>query len=126
MRFLQLSVVLLAATTAPAVALAHFDVVPYEQSGKLATGGYDDGTGALVIATRVFGFDFGEVVSNPYVIGDPGFNNGSGFAAGVFPNDGALPAGFTLGFDVLTNLKYWDGSGPVSFTDCAGRRLFGT
>jgi hypothetical protein len=114
MRFCTLT--LLAILFAAAAAHAHDDVVPYGFGGKLVTGGHDDGLGTDTIETRVFGYDFGEEPSDPYFIGDPGFNNGA-FAIGVFPNNGLLPTGFTLGFDVVTNLQYWDGAGSVSFLD---------
>jgi len=109
------SSLLAAATTAS----AHDDVVPYALAGKIVTGGHDDGTLTDTIATRVFGFDFGEEPSDPYFIGDPGFNNG-GFSIGMFPNNGLLPAGFTLGFDVVTNLQYWNGAGSVDFLAAPG------
>lgn len=109
---LALTMILAAATAA--AARAHDDVVPYAFNGKLVTGGHDDGTLTDTLEMRVYGFDFGEEPSDPYFIGDPGFNNGA-FAIGVFPNNGLLPAGFTLGFDVVTNLQYWDGAGGVSF-----------
>ena len=92
----------------------HFDVVPYADGGKLLTGGRDDSTLATVTELRVFGYEFGEEPSDPYFIGDPGFNNGA-FAIGVFPNDGLLPTGQTLRFDLITNLEYWDGTGGVNF-----------
>jgi hypothetical protein len=100
-------------------AQAHDDVVPYELGGKIATGGHDDVLGTDNVEQRVFAFDFGEDPFDPYFIGDPGFNNGS-FAIGVYPNNGLLPTGFTLGFDVLTNLQYWDGAGGVAFAAAPG------
>jgi len=112
MRALSFGLILL--MVGAATAQAHDDVVPYALGGKIVTGGHDDGTGVDTIAKQVFGFDFGEEPSDPYFIGDPGFNNGA-FAVGIFPGDGLLPAGFTLGFNVLTNLGYWDGTGSVSF-----------
>jgi hypothetical protein len=105
---------LLAALAGATAARAHDDVVPYAFAGKLLAGGHDDVGGTNTIEARVFGYDFGEDPFDPYLIGDPGFNNGS-VAIGVFPNDGLLPTGFTLGFDVFTNLQYWDGLGGVSF-----------
>jgi hypothetical protein len=105
---------LLFIVAAPSLALAHFDVVAYEDNGKIATGGHDDGTNEDIVSTRVFGYDFGEEPGDPYFIGDPGFNNGA-FAIGVFPNNGLLPASKTLGFNVTTNLLYWDGTGSVAF-----------
>jgi hypothetical protein len=93
----------------------HFDIAPYAAGGKVMTGGHDDGTLENAVELQVFGFDFGEEPSDPYFIGDPGFNNG-GFAIGVFPNDGLLPTGQTLSFNLTTNLEYWDGTGAVNFS----------
>jgi hypothetical protein len=101
---------------AAAARAQHADVVPYAFNGKIVTGSHNDTTLEDNLELRVFGYDFGEEPSDPYFIGDPGFNNGA-FAIGVFPNNGLLPAGFTLGFDVVTNLQYWDGVGGVSFSD---------
>jgi hypothetical protein len=104
-----------ALVTATAVmASAHDDIVPYAVGNKIYTGGHDDVTASNTVAERVFGFDFGEDPLDPYNIGDPGFNNGA-FGVGVFPNNGLLPANFTLGFNVLTNLEYWDGTGAIAF-----------
>jgi hypothetical protein len=105
---------LLIAATGVAGAWAHEDVVPYELNGKIVTGGHDDVLAADHVTERVFGYDFGEDPSDRYFIGDPGFNNGA-FGVGVYPNNGLLPANFTLGFDVVTNLQYWAGTGGVSF-----------
>lgn len=106
--------VILAALTMAQAAVAHDDVVPYELNGQIGTGGHDDLLGIDTVVARVFGYDFGEDPFDPNIIGDPGFNNGS-FGIGVFPNDGLLPANFTLGIDVLTDLQFWDGVGGVSF-----------
>lgn len=92
--------------------------MPYALGGKIVTGGHDDVLGTDNITQHVFGYDFNEDPMFPYTIGDPGFNNGT-FAIGVYPNDGLLPANFTLGIDVLTNLRYWDGTGAVSFGPAA-------
>lgn len=115
MRFLHLSFALLIAIAGAASALAHEDVLPYALGGKIVTGGHDDVLGTDNITQQVFGYDFGEDPLDPYFIGDPGFNNGA-FAIGVYPNDGLLPANFTLGFNVLTNLQFWDGTGSVWFS----------
>lgn len=111
---LTLTMILAAVAAATAHAQGHADVVPYALNNKIFSGGHNDVSLADNIELRVFGYDFGEDPLDPYIIGDPGFNNG-GFAIGVFPNDGLLPSGFTLGFDVVTNLQYWDGAGGVSF-----------
>lgn len=95
-------------------ARAHEDVTPYAWNGKIVTGGHDDALGTDNLEQRVFGYDFGEEPSDPYFIGDPGFNNGA-FAVGVYPGDGLLPANFTLRFELLTNLNFWDGTGAVSW-----------
>jgi hypothetical protein len=95
-------------------ARAHEDVTPYALNGKIVTGGHDDALGTDHLEQRVFGYDFGEDPSDPYFIGDPGFNNGA-FTIGVYPGDGLLPANFTLRFELLTNLNYWDGIGAVSW-----------
>jgi len=105
---------ILAFTSAVAARAQHADVVPYAVGGKILTGSHSDVTLEDHLEVRVFGYDFGEDPGDPYYIGDPGFNNG-GFAIGVFPNNGLLPTGFTLGFDVATNLQYWDGAGAVNF-----------
>jgi hypothetical protein len=117
MKFLHVNIAVLVSLLGAASARSHEDVVPYMVGSQIVTGGHDDVSGANNLTQRVFGYDFGEEIGDPYVIGDPGFNNGS-FAVGVFPNDGLLPAdgtNYTLGFDVVTNLLYWDGAGGVSF-----------
>lgn len=116
MRFATMTMLLLALCAS--VAGAHEDVVPYSLGGKIVTGGHDDALGTDNLEQRVFGYDFGEDPSDPYFIGDPGFNNGA-FAIGVYPGDGLLPGGFTLRFNVLTNLDFWDGTGAVSFAPAA-------
>jgi hypothetical protein len=114
MRFLHWTTAIVIAATGAAGAWAHEDIVPYELNGKIVTGGHDDDLGTNNISQQVFGYDFGEDVSDPYFIGDPGFNNGSSFTVGLFPNSGLLPANVTLGFDMVTDLLYWDGAGGVS------------
>ncbi len=115
MRILKLSLTLGIVIGSVAAARADFDVAPYELSGKIVTGGHDDVLGSDNISQRVFGYDFFEDPLDPYLIGDPGFNNGT-FMIGIYPNNGLLPANSTLGFEVLTNLQYWDGLGAVSFS----------
>lgn len=115
MRSLSLKLAILIAIGGLSPAMAqHADVVPYSNNGKIVTGGHNDVTLEDTIELRVFGYDFGEDPLDPYFIGDPGFNNGA-FAIGIFPNDGLLPANFTLGFNVLSTLNFWDGDGAVAF-----------
>lgn len=118
MQLLRMQVAMALVAAAATAARAHDDVVPYALGGKIVTGGHDDLAGTNTIETRVFGYDFGEDPGDPYVIGDPGFNNGS-FAVGLFPGDGLLPTNSTLAFNVVTNLTYWDGTGSVAFTPAA-------
>jgi hypothetical protein len=113
MRFCIPGIALLIFTAS--AAFAHEDVVPYAVNGKLATGGHDDILETDNVVQRVFGYDFGEDPLDPYFIGDPGFNS-AGVPTGIYPNDAVLPANFTLGFDVLSTLQYWDGTGGVSFS----------
>lgn len=98
-----------------AMVVAHDDVVPYAVDNQIITGGHDDVLGTDNVTQRVFGLDFGEDPADPFVIGDPGFNNGS-FAIGVFPGDGLLPQNITLGFVPVSNLWYWDGLDAVDFS----------
>ncbi|MDX1963201.1 MAG: PEP-CTERM sorting domain-containing protein [Pirellulales bacterium] len=102
----------------------HPDVIPYGLNGKIVTGSHDDVLGTDVLEQLVYGYDFGEDPTDPYIIGDPGFNNG-GFAVGVFPNDGLLPTFSTLAFDVVTQLFYWDGTGSVNFGPAPANVLLG-
>lgn len=111
---LTLTMILAAVTAAAVHAQGHADVVPYALNNKIVTGAHNDFTLEDSVEQSVFGYDFGEDPGDPYFISDPGFNNGA-FAIGVFPNDGLLPSGFTLGFDVVTNLQYWDGAGGINF-----------
>ena len=79
----------------------HSDVEPSVQDGRIVTNG------------RVFGYDFGEILGDPYFSTDPGFD----------AEAGALPAGSQLRFNIVDgasvglggNLIYWDGIGDVSF-----------
>ena len=111
-------VCLVGSWAAPAGA-QHADVVPYASGGRLLTGAHDDLGGQTSQIMAVFGYDFGEDPLDPWVIGDPGFNNSSAFTTGVFPNDGKLPTSSTLALAVAAGrygpLHYWDGTGGVSF-----------
>ena len=85
------------ATLASAASAQHVDIRPYVSSGQIVTAGGEGDT-----PTRAFGYDFGETVGDPYVIGDPGFNAASG--TGLTPGSG-------LRFNVLSSLGYWNGAG---------------
>lgn len=103
----------------------HVDVVPYASgtgaSAVLLTGGHSDFSLDTIQLMQVFGYDFGE--NDPYFAGDPGFNNGSTFTAGIFPNDGKLPPGslvLSLFSGPYAALHYWNGSGAPSFAPAIG------
>lgn len=97
-------------------ARADFDVRPGAASGKVVTGGVDDGTGETPAVLRVFGYEFGEGDSGqPFFTQDPGFNAlvGSGLQAGPLSFDVLGP---TSGSALPFNLSYWDGTGAVAWT----------
>lgn len=90
------------------VGWAHFDIRPRVESSKIVTDGFDDGTSDLLSNVRVFGYDFGENVDDPFFAQDPGFNAASG---------SGLPVGSQFKFNLLGDLQFWDGSGEVAFAD---------
>ena len=108
-----LGAIAVAAALLASVACAHNDVVPYSNGTKIVTGGHSDLADTTDELLSVFGYDFGEDPNDPWVIGDPGFNNSSAFTTS-FPNAGALSAG-TLALSVFSgnygSLHYWDGTG---------------
>jgi hypothetical protein len=112
-RAFRLGAIAVAVALLASVACAHNDVVPYSNGTKIVTGGHDDLAGTTDELLSVFGYDFGEDPNDPWVIGDPGFNNSSAFTTS-FPNAGALPAG-ALALSVFSgnygSLHYWDGTG---------------
>ena len=89
-----------------AMAQDHSDISPRVSGGKIVADAHDDGSGMTFPLVRVFGYDFGEDADDPFFIGDPGFNAAAG---------SGLPAGSRIGFQVLNDLKYWDGAGSVGF-----------
>ena len=102
----------------PGIVDAHDDVVPYSDLTKLLTGGHSDLGGTTSVVQLVFGYDFGEDPLDPWVIGDPGFNN-SGPFTDSFANSGALPATGNLTLSVYGgsygSLHYWNGVGSPAF-----------
>ena len=112
-RTFRLGAIAVAVALLASVACAHNDVVPYSNGTKILTGGHSDLAGTTDELLSAFGYDFGEDPNDPWVIGDPGFNNSSAFTTS-FPNAGALSAG-TLALSVFSgnygSLHYWDGTG---------------
>jgi hypothetical protein len=88
----------------------HLDIGLVVQNGQIATGVFqlDDPNHPALIApgTRVWGGQLGANPQDPFFTDDPGF----GAVAGS-----GLPQGSLVGFDVLDDLQYWNGLGPVSF-----------
>jgi hypothetical protein len=114
---LRLSIVIAAVvvTCLGRMALADFDVRPYNLGGQIHTGGFDDGTTQFIPVKASFGYSFGADPADPFFTQDPGFNAEAG---------SGLTAGSTMAFDVLGpnsgsllpfNLSYWNGVGAVSW-----------
>lgn len=90
---------------------AHGDISPRVANWQLVTDAYIDAVAQRVQNVRVFGFDFGEDPADPFFIGDPGFNA----LAGSGLSGSGLPSGLRVGFQLVSNLSYWNGEGPVNF-----------
>ncbi len=107
----------LALAYAANAARAGYDARPYNVDGKIATGGFDDGTSDFVPVDTVFGYTLGsDDPDQPFFTQDPGFNAAAG---------SGLTAGATMAFDILGptsgsvlpfDLSYWDGTGAVSWS----------
>src|SRR5258707_1473336 len=82
------------------------DLLPKVVSNKLVTGAHFDPTGEDLDNVRVFGWAFQSDPLDPYFIQDPGFNA---------PAGSGLPGGTAFGFDLLSSLTYWNGSGIPTF-----------
>lgn len=89
----------------------HSDVRPHVRDGRIVTGAFDDSTSTFIEEARVFGYDFGEVIGDPFFAADPGFNAAAG---------SGLPADSQVRFNILGDLQYWSGSGDVVFGGMPG------
>ena len=99
--------VLSAALTAPALA-QHNDLWPHLSGTALRIGIFDfTNQQAEDPDRRVFGYEF-DNPNDPFFLGDPGIAAGSGAGAT------GLTAGSAVRFNLLADLKYWDGTGDVS------------
>ncbi|WP_428938791.1 hypothetical protein [Fontivita pretiosa] len=107
-RFLIVSLAVL--VPAP-MAMAHYDIRPRVEDGRIVTDGFDDALGSTEPHLRVFGYDFAENPDDPFFAQDPGFNS---------PAGSGLPVGSQLRFDILGPLQYWSGVGAVSFASVSG------
>ena len=82
----------------------HFDIGVWNDGGVLRTGGWDHDTESLEVANlRVYEAHFGEDSDFPFSIDEPGIG---GVAA-----DLGLPEGATLGLNMLSGLRVWNGDG---------------
>jgi hypothetical protein len=97
------------------LARGDFDCSPTVSNGQIVTNGYDDGTQVFDVGHRVFDYTLG--ADFPNFTMDPGFN---ALANNGLPGTGSNVQGqgantSTLLFNVLSDLRYWNGSGGVSF-----------
>ena len=81
------------------------DIAPRVEVERIITDAFVDATGQTLAAQRVYVWEFGEDPFDPFALGDPGFN--------ARPDSG-LPEGSRVGVQVLSDLSYWNASGPVS------------
>ncbi len=104
------------ASAAPA---QHLDVWVHKDSvNRVETGYFDVNAGTPIVPNdRAVGYNFGDFSDQPYYANNPGFfaqanKNADGSAN---PGGSQLPGGSLVKFNVLSNLSYWNGVGPVSF-----------
>jgi hypothetical protein len=91
----------------------HLDVWVHKDIVNRVDSGYFDVNAGVPITPmdRALGWDFQEFDQDPYYANNPGY-----FAeSNTNPGGSQLPGGSLVGFNVLSDLQYWDGNGPVSF-----------
>lgn len=81
------------------------DILPRVENSQIVTNGYDDATGTEIPNIRVYAWEFDDP-ADPFFLSDPGLNA---------PAGSGLPAGKKIGVRALSDLLYWNGTGPVSF-----------
>lgn len=87
----------------------HLDIGLSVQNAQIVTGVFvldDDGQTVVSPGTRVWGGQYQQNPLDPFFTDDPGFGAVSG---------SGLVQGGTIGFDVLDDLKYWNGTGTIAF-----------
>jgi hypothetical protein len=109
--FLAVAIVAAIGGAARAVHLdvwVHKDIV-----NRVDSGYFDVNAGAPITPMdRAMGWDFQEFSENPYYANNPGY-----FAeSNSNPGGSQLPGGSLVGFNLLSDLQYWNGNGPVSFS----------
>lgn len=93
----------------------HLDIGLKVEGGRLETGIYDlndpNNPALLSPGVRVWGGRFQAGPLDPFFTDDPGF----GAVAGS-----GLPQGSQVGFNILDDLRYWNGQGPVQWGPVPG------
>jgi hypothetical protein len=96
----------------------HLDVWVHADIVNRVDSGYFDVNAGVPITPmdRAMGWNFQEFDQNPYYANNPGY-----FAeSNSNPGGSGLPGGSLVGFNLLSDLQYWDGNGPVSFAPVPG------
>ena len=92
----------------------HLDVWVHKDIVNRVDSGYFDVNAGVPITPmdRALGWDFQEFSEDPYYANNPGY-----FAeSNTNPGGSQLPGGSLVGFNLLSDLQYWNGNGPVSFS----------
>lgn len=108
---ISFTVALIAPTASAGNFAADSDAELEVVSNRIVTNAHNDLTGEVTSDVRVFAYSFGEDPLDPFFLSDPGFGSETG---------SGLPQGSQVNFDVLTSLRFWNGSGPMSFASTAG------
>src|SRR5258708_8730433 len=90
----------------------HLDVWVHKDIVNRVDSGYVDVNAGVPITPmdRALGWNFQEFDENPYYANNPGY-----FAeSNTNPGGSQLPGGSLVGFNLLSDLQYWNGSAPVS------------
>src|SRR5438270_571297 len=106
------------ATIGGAARAVHLDVWVHKDIVNRVDSGYFDVNAGVPITPmdRAVGYDFQEFEENPYYANNPGY-----FAeSNTNPGGSHLPGGSLVGFNLLSDLRYWNGNGPVSFSSVPG------
>ena len=79
---------------------------------RLTTGYYDLEDGTIIAANHcALAYNFQEFAEDPYFMNNPGF-----FAcANTLLHGSGLPGGSSLGFNILSDLLFWNGGGAPTF-----------
>ena len=117
-RFTPFFVVTMVCAAGGVARAVHLDVWVHADIVNRVDSGYFDVNAGVPITPmdRAMGWNFQEFDQNPYYANNPGY-----FAeSNSNPGGSGLPGGSLLGFNLLSDLQYWDGNGPVSFAPVPG------